>query len=58
MRKQEETLKDHVTPRRLEPEETHPPRNDIQEQRGGPQTDQITGQTEKGARTQNDGRAH
>jgi len=58
MRKQEDTLKDNVTPRRLEPEETQPPRNDIKEQRGGQQADQITGQSQKGARTQNDGRAN
>jgi len=42
----------------LEPGETQPPRNDLKEQRGGRQEDQITGQTEKGARTANGGRAN
>lgn len=32
--------------------ETHPPRNDLKEQRGGPQDNQITGETERGARNQ------
>jgi hypothetical protein len=32
--------------------ETQPPRNDISEQRGGPQSDQRVGQTDKGARNQ------
>ena len=29
--------------------ETHPPRNDVIEQRGGPQDNQLTGQTERGS---------
>ena len=32
--------------------ETHPPRNDLKEQRGGSQDNQLTGQTERGARNQ------
>jgi hypothetical protein len=32
--------------------ETQPPRNDWKEQRGGPQTDQRSGETEQGARNQ------
>lgn len=32
--------------------ETQPPRNDIKEQRGGSQTDQRVGQTDKGADNQ------
>ena len=36
----------------LEYGETKPPRGDVKEQRGGPQTDQITGQSEKGAHNQ------
>ncbi|MGH9903761.1 MAG: hypothetical protein ACRD68_18285 [Pyrinomonadaceae bacterium] len=32
--------------------ETQPPRNDVKEQRGGPQEDQISGQTAKGAQNQ------
>lgn len=43
---------DRVTPDKLEYGETHPPRNDIIEQRGGSQDNQITGQTEKGAHNQ------
>jgi hypothetical protein len=39
-----------VTPDRLEYGETQPPRVDVKEQRGGPQDNQISGQTEKGAR--------
>ena len=31
---------------------TQPPRNDVKEQRGGPQTDQIIGETDKGAQNQ------
>jgi len=31
---------------------TQPPRNDIEEQRGGQQADQLSGETEKGSRTQ------
>jgi hypothetical protein len=31
---------------------TQPPRGDAKEQRGGEQTDQITGETEKGAHNQ------
>ncbi|MBD0372889.1 MAG: hypothetical protein ICV60_18740 [Pyrinomonadaceae bacterium] len=31
---------------------TQPPRNDITEQRGGPQANQITGETDKGAKTE------
>lgn len=38
-----------VQPAKIEPGETQPPRNDVKEQRGGPQDNQITGQTEKGA---------
>ena len=41
-----------VQPREPEYAETQPPRNDVKERRGGPQTDQITGQTEKGAHSQ------
>jgi hypothetical protein len=44
------TTKDAGDPNReLEYGETQPPRNDVKEQRGGPQADQITGQTDKGA---------
>ena len=32
--------------------ETHPRRNDVTEQRGGPQSDQIAGETDKGAHNQ------
>jgi hypothetical protein len=32
--------------------ETQPPRNHIKEQRGGPQSDQRVGQTDKGAHNQ------
>jgi hypothetical protein len=42
-----------VQPAKLEYGETQPPRNDVKEQRGGPQDNQITGQTEKGAHDQN-----
>lgn len=38
--------------RKLEYGETQPPRGDVKEQRGGPQTDQITGETDKGAYNQ------
>ncbi len=38
--------------RALEYGETQPPRGDVQEQRGGPQDNQVTGQTEKGAHNQ------
>jgi hypothetical protein len=31
---------------------TQPPRNDVIEQRGGPQADQISGETDKGAQNQ------
>ena len=31
---------------------TQPPRGDVKEQRGGEQTDQIVGETEKGAHNQ------
>jgi hypothetical protein len=41
-----------ITPEKLEYGETHPPRNDIKEQRGGSQDNQITGQTEEGAHNQ------
>ena len=37
---------------KLEYGESHPQRSDIKEQRGGPQDNQITGQTEKGAHNQ------
>ncbi|HUS10769.1 MAG TPA: hypothetical protein VMZ30_09910 [Pyrinomonadaceae bacterium] len=46
-----------LEPDKLEPRETQPPRNDAKEQRGGRQDDQRTGQTQKGARTQNQGKA-
>jgi len=32
--------------------ETQPPRNDLKEQRGGPQSDQRIGETDKGAHNQ------
>ena len=32
--------------------ETQPPRNDLKEQRGGPQLDQRVGETDKGAHNQ------
>ena len=32
--------------------ETQPPRNDVKEQRGGPQSDQRVGETDKGAGNQ------
>lgn len=38
--------------RKLEYGETQPPRNDIKEQRGGLQTNQVTGETDKGAHNQ------
>jgi hypothetical protein len=41
-----------VQPRKLEYGETHPSRNDLEEQRGGSQDNQITGQTERGAENQ------
>jgi hypothetical protein len=31
---------------------TQPPRNDVTEQRGGPQANQLTGETDKGAQTE------
>ena len=31
---------------------TQPPRNDVTEQRGGPQANQISGETDKGAQNQ------
>jgi hypothetical protein len=31
---------------------TQPPRNDMTEQRGGPQENQLSGETDKGAQTQ------
>lgn len=31
---------------------TQPPRNDVTEQRGGQQANQITGETDKGAKTE------
>jgi len=31
---------------------TQPPRNDVTEQRGGPQKNQLSGETDKGAQTQ------
>jgi len=37
---------------KLEYGETQPKRNDVKEQRGGPQDNQLTGQTEKGAHNQ------
>ena len=37
---------------KLEYGETQPKRNDVKEQRGGPQDNQLTGQTEKGAQNQ------
>lgn len=39
-------------PDKLEYGETQPPRNDIKEQRGGPQTNQDTGETDKRAHNQ------
>lgn len=41
-----------VVPDKLEYGQTQPPRNDVKEQRGGPQDNQLTGQTEKGAHNQ------
>ena len=41
-----------LSPDKLEYGETQPPRNDVKEQHGGPQDNQITGQTEKGAHNQ------
>jgi hypothetical protein len=41
-----------VQPSKLEYGETQPRRNDVKEQRGGPQDNQITGQVEKGAQNQ------
>ena len=38
--------------KQLEYGETQPPRNDVKEQRGGPQTDQRVGQTDKGSHNQ------
>ena len=32
--------------------DTQPPRNDLKEQRGGPQSDQRIGETDKGAHNQ------
>lgn len=53
MAKQNDSNKNQkVQTAELEYGETQPPRNDIKEQRGGPQDNQITGQTEKGARNQ------
>jgi hypothetical protein len=46
-----------LDPSKLEPREPQPPRNDATEQSGGRQDDQRTGQTHKGARTQNQGKA-
>ncbi len=39
-------------PSKLEYGETQPPRDDVKEQRGGPQDNQITGQVEEGAHNQ------
>jgi hypothetical protein len=52
MPQENDTNNQDVQPEELEYGETQPPRNDIKEQRGGPQDNQITGQTEKGARNQ------
>ena len=41
-----------IVPDKLEYGETQPERGDIKEQRGGPQDNQLTGQTEKGAHNQ------
>lgn len=41
-----------VAPDKLEYGQTQPPRDDVKEQRGGPQDNQLTGQTEKGAHNQ------
>jgi hypothetical protein len=41
-----------VQPSKLEYGETQPSRNDVKEQRGGPQDNQITGEVEKGAHNQ------
>lgn len=51
MSKQDEMVNpEDVKPKNLEYGETQPPRGDVQEQRGGPQDNQRTGQTEKGSR--------
>jgi len=46
--------KDSETQKKKQPEyaETQPPRNDLKEQQGGPQTDQRVGETDKGAHNQ------
>lgn len=53
MSKQDEMVNpEDVRPQKLEQGETQPPRVDVKEQRGGSQDNQLTGQTEKGARNQ------
>lgn len=53
MSKQDEMVNpEDMKPERLEYGETQPVRGDVKEQRGGPQDNQVTGQTEKGARNQ------
>lgn len=51
MSRQDEMVNpEDVKPKKIEHGETQPPRVDVKEQRGGPQDNQLTGQTEKGAR--------
>jgi hypothetical protein len=47
-------LDNNDTQKRKQPEyaETQPSRNDLKEQRGGPQTDQRVGETDKGSHNQ------
>jgi hypothetical protein len=53
MSKQDEMVNEEdVQARKLEYGETQPPRADVQGQSGGPQSDQVVGETEKGARNQ------
>ena len=47
-----DNLVPNVQPNPPEYGETQPPRSDLNEQRGGPQDNQITGETERGARNQ------
>ena len=50
MRKQ--SVSNQTEGKKLEHGETQPRRNDITEQRRGPQTDQLSGETDKGAHNQ------
>ena len=52
MRKQNGPNQNRQNKKKLEYAETQPPREDMKEQRGGPQSDQRVGETDKGAHNQ------